>query len=176
MSTVCTARASYKKIPGLLELNSSHLQWTQDGKDGKKAPVVRVAHVEVSCTSTPLNTPQTLRGHPLTVLPLQHSFLRRRALLKCASKLASKTIAMATISRLLPPTLLQNARHSKHSSPLSSATTAPRVRRVYYNLHRQVSPLFHRPLTVPHTVLLHRRRRAHRHLVPSLSQVPEARL
>ncbi|KAI9511168.1 hypothetical protein F5148DRAFT_975611 [Russula earlei] len=45
MSTVCAARASYKKIPGLLELTSTHLQWTQDGK---KAPVVRVPHAEVS--------------------------------------------------------------------------------------------------------------------------------
>src|SRR6266849_7378743 len=119
MSTVCTARASYKKIPGLLELNSTHLQWTQDGK---KAPVVRVANAEVSCASTPLNSPLTLRGHSLTVPPLQHSFLRKRALLKCASKLASKMIAMATISRLLPPTLLQNASHSRHSSRPSSAT------------------------------------------------------
>ena len=46
MSTVCTAKASYKKIPGLLELTPTHLQWTQDGK---KAPAVRVAHSEVSC-------------------------------------------------------------------------------------------------------------------------------
>lgn len=173
MSTVCAARVSYKKIPGLLELNSSHLQWTQDGK---KAPVVSVAHAEVSCAFTPLNTPPTLQSHPLTAPSLQHSFLRKRALLKCASKLASKMIAMATISRLLPPTLLQNARHSKHSSRPSSATTAPRVRQVYYNLRRQLSPLFRRPLTVPHTVLHHRRHRAHRHLVPSLSQVPEVRL
>ncbi|KAH9058834.1 hypothetical protein EDB87DRAFT_1625613 [Lactarius vividus] len=45
MSTVCTAKASYKKIPGLLELTSTHLQWTQDGK---KAPAVHVAHAEVS--------------------------------------------------------------------------------------------------------------------------------
>ncbi|KAF8270272.1 hypothetical protein EI94DRAFT_1798336 [Lactarius quietus] len=45
MSTVCTAKASYKKLPGLLELTSTHLQWTQDGK---KAPAVRVAHLEVA--------------------------------------------------------------------------------------------------------------------------------
>jgi len=50
MSTVCAARASYKKNPGLLELTSTHLQWTQDGK---KAPAVRVAYLEVSCTSAP---------------------------------------------------------------------------------------------------------------------------
>jgi transcription initiation factor TFIIH subunit 1 len=46
MSTVCTAKASYKKLPGLLELTPTHLQWTQDGK---KAPAVRVAHLEVAC-------------------------------------------------------------------------------------------------------------------------------
>ncbi|KAI0268770.1 hypothetical protein BC834DRAFT_867143 [Gloeopeniophorella convolvens] len=45
VSTVCTARASYKKLPGLLELNATHLQWTQDGKG---APAVRVAHPEVA--------------------------------------------------------------------------------------------------------------------------------
>ncbi|KAI9442503.1 hypothetical protein H4582DRAFT_2110044 [Lactarius indigo] len=45
MSTVCTAKVSYKKLPGLLELTSTHLQWTQDGK---KAPAVHVAHTEVS--------------------------------------------------------------------------------------------------------------------------------
>ncbi|KAK7472733.1 RNA polymerase II transcription factor B subunit 1 [Stygiomarasmius scandens] len=38
-TSVCTAKASYKKISGVLELNDSHLQWTQDGK---KAPSVRV--------------------------------------------------------------------------------------------------------------------------------------
>ncbi|KAF5370570.1 hypothetical protein D9758_001928 [Tetrapyrgos nigripes] len=41
----CTAKASYKKIPGILELNDSHLQWTQDGK---KAPSVRVPHSEAA--------------------------------------------------------------------------------------------------------------------------------
>ncbi|KAJ7268740.1 hypothetical protein B0H12DRAFT_1096404 [Mycena haematopus] len=43
-TTVLTARASYKKIPGSLELNDTHLQWAQDGK----GPSVRVAHSEVA--------------------------------------------------------------------------------------------------------------------------------
>ncbi|OCH95142.1 hypothetical protein OBBRIDRAFT_823077 [Obba rivulosa] len=42
-STVCTAKTSYKKLPGLLELTSTHLQWTQDGK---KASLVKVPHSE----------------------------------------------------------------------------------------------------------------------------------
>ncbi|KAH7929824.1 hypothetical protein BV22DRAFT_1056017 [Leucogyrophana mollusca] len=44
-TTVCTAKASYKKAPGLLELTDTHLQWTQDGK---KAPSVRVAHADAT--------------------------------------------------------------------------------------------------------------------------------
>ncbi|KAJ7859719.1 hypothetical protein B0H13DRAFT_1126163 [Mycena leptocephala] len=42
--SVCTAAASYKKLPGVLELNDTHLQWAQDGK----GPSVRVAHSEVA--------------------------------------------------------------------------------------------------------------------------------
>ncbi|KAF9568021.1 hypothetical protein CPC08DRAFT_655518 [Agrocybe pediades] len=40
-TTVCTAKASCKKLPGLLELTDTHLQWTPDGK---KAPTIRVAY------------------------------------------------------------------------------------------------------------------------------------
>lgn len=47
-TTICTAKASYKKAPGLLELTNTHLQWTQDGK---KTPAVRVAHAEAFCKS-----------------------------------------------------------------------------------------------------------------------------
>ncbi|KAJ7680559.1 hypothetical protein DFH06DRAFT_1163498 [Mycena polygramma] len=43
-TSVYTAKASYKKIPGVLELNDTHLQWAQDGK----GPSVRVAHSEVA--------------------------------------------------------------------------------------------------------------------------------
>ncbi|KAF9222739.1 hypothetical protein BS17DRAFT_783312 [Gyrodon lividus] len=40
-----SAKASYKKLPGTLELTDTHLQWTQDGK---KAPSVRVPHQDAS--------------------------------------------------------------------------------------------------------------------------------
>ncbi len=43
---VCSAQASYKKLPGLLELTDSYLQWT---KAGDKAPVVKVPHAEAAC-------------------------------------------------------------------------------------------------------------------------------
>lgn len=45
-TTVCTAKASYKKTAGLLELTETHLQWTADGK---KAPSVRVAYSDAAC-------------------------------------------------------------------------------------------------------------------------------
>lgn len=59
---VCTAKASYKKTLGILELTDSHLQWTQDGK---KAPSVRVAYSDAACESTTI--PPFL--HLLTLLP-----------------------------------------------------------------------------------------------------------
>lgn len=45
-TSVCTAKASYKKTPGSLELTDTHLQWTQDGK---KAPSIRVAYSDAAC-------------------------------------------------------------------------------------------------------------------------------
>ncbi|KAG5648582.1 hypothetical protein DXG03_003193 [Asterophora parasitica] len=42
---VCTAKASYKKAAGQLELTETHLQWTQDGKS---APSVRVPYAEAA--------------------------------------------------------------------------------------------------------------------------------
>ncbi|KAG2096932.1 hypothetical protein BD769DRAFT_1677876 [Suillus cothurnatus] len=44
-TTLCSAKASYKKQPGTLELTDSHLTWTQEGK---KVPAVRVPHLEAS--------------------------------------------------------------------------------------------------------------------------------
>ncbi|RPD74246.1 hypothetical protein L226DRAFT_553368 [Lentinus tigrinus ALCF2SS1-7] len=45
---VCSAQASYKKLPGLLELTDSHLQWT---KAGEKAPAVKVPTTEAASLS-----------------------------------------------------------------------------------------------------------------------------
>lgn len=45
-SSTSTAKASYKKLSGLLELTPSHLQWTQDGK---KAPAVKIPLSDAAC-------------------------------------------------------------------------------------------------------------------------------
>ncbi|KAI0744064.1 hypothetical protein C8Q80DRAFT_1326480 [Daedaleopsis nitida] len=47
-SIVCSAQASYKKLPGLLELTDAHLQWT---KAGENAPAVKVPHAETASLS-----------------------------------------------------------------------------------------------------------------------------
>ncbi|KAH9929497.1 uncharacterized protein BXZ73DRAFT_48014 [Epithele typhae] len=47
-SLVCSAQASYKKLPGLLELTDSHLQWT---KTGDNIPAVKVVHAEAASLS-----------------------------------------------------------------------------------------------------------------------------
>ncbi|KAF9482165.1 hypothetical protein BDN70DRAFT_875466 [Pholiota conissans] len=44
-TTVCTAKASCKKLAGLLELTDTHLQWSQDGK---KAPSIRVPYSDAA--------------------------------------------------------------------------------------------------------------------------------
>ncbi|KAF5351862.1 hypothetical protein D9756_007575 [Leucocoprinus leucothites] len=42
---VCTAKVSCKKLPGLLELTDSHLQWTQEGG---RSPSIRLPRPELS--------------------------------------------------------------------------------------------------------------------------------
>ncbi|KAG7098746.1 hypothetical protein E1B28_000656 [Marasmius oreades] len=42
-TSVCTAKASYQKLPGVLELTETHLLWTQDGK---RNPLLRLARSE----------------------------------------------------------------------------------------------------------------------------------
>lgn len=43
-----SAKASYKKLSGVVQLTDTHLQWTQDGKG---APSVRVPHSQAACES-----------------------------------------------------------------------------------------------------------------------------
>ncbi|TBU56387.1 hypothetical protein BD310DRAFT_882716 [Dichomitus squalens] len=47
-SIVCSAQASYKKLPGLLELTDTHLQWT---KTGDQSPVVKFPYAEAAALS-----------------------------------------------------------------------------------------------------------------------------
>ncbi|KAM5530768.1 hypothetical protein V8D89_015575 [Ganoderma adspersum] len=47
-SLVCSAQVSYKKLPGLLELTDSHLQWT---RTGDKNPVVKFPYSEAASLS-----------------------------------------------------------------------------------------------------------------------------
>ncbi|KAF9263313.1 hypothetical protein L218DRAFT_959330 [Marasmius fiardii PR-910] len=44
-TSVCTAKASYQKLPGVLELTDTHLQWTQDGR---RNPLLRLQRSEAT--------------------------------------------------------------------------------------------------------------------------------
>ena len=72
-SLVCSTQASYKKLPGFLELTSSHLQWT---KAGDKVPAVKVPYAEASCTSQNASVKPrlTASSHP-SFLIIRHLFL-----------------------------------------------------------------------------------------------------
>lgn len=48
---VLSARTSFKKQPGLLEINASHVVWTQDGKS---VPLINVPKASTACTLTVL--------------------------------------------------------------------------------------------------------------------------
>ena len=56
---VLSARTSFKKLPGLLEINASHIVWTQDGKN---APSINVPKANTACM-----LPVLFRAPPLTL-------------------------------------------------------------------------------------------------------------
>jgi len=93
-ATVCTAKASYKKLPGLLELTGTHLQWTQDGA---KAPSIRVLYAEAACQSSSLSLK--------TLLTRFSSFLQQRRLApgQAENKAPSKQ-CRALLHIHIPPT------------------------------------------------------------------------
>lgn len=45
-TNLCQAKVSYKKVQGILELNNTHLQWTQNGQN---VPSIRVPHRQAAC-------------------------------------------------------------------------------------------------------------------------------
>lgn len=49
-ASLCTARASYKKIGGLLRLTDSHLEWTQDGKSAPSVVVPNSDATSLFCS------------------------------------------------------------------------------------------------------------------------------
>lgn len=79
MPPLCTAKVSYKKALGLLELTSTHLQWTQDGK---KAPTVRVPHAEAACQSVRV-LHAAMPTFELAILCFQRCSVAKKALAKC---------------------------------------------------------------------------------------------
>ncbi|THH30841.1 hypothetical protein EUX98_g3340 [Antrodiella citrinella] len=62
-TTSCSARASYKKLQGTLELTGQHLQWTQDGQ---KAPSVKVPKEGAAAVRLKLGLVSDETGHNFT--------------------------------------------------------------------------------------------------------------
>ncbi|KAF8070610.1 hypothetical protein FPV67DRAFT_1561376 [Lyophyllum atratum] len=99
---VCTARASYKKTAGSLELTDSHLQWTQDGRT---APSVRVPYSEL----------------PVPLFCSKEGAAQVRLKLGLLGDDAGHNFTFISPSQ----SRTQNANGSRRSSPLSSAGTEP---------------------------------------------------
>ena len=64
---VCTAKVSCKKLPGLLELTDSHLQWTQESG---RSPSIHLPRTELSCKSPKMTLFFCFRGSYITLSAL----------------------------------------------------------------------------------------------------------
>ncbi|PFH53830.1 hypothetical protein AMATHDRAFT_137016 [Amanita thiersii Skay4041] len=124
---LCTAKASYKKIPGLLELTDTHLQWTQDGK---KASSIRVPYVEFLSLFCSKEGAAQVRlklllkgdeaGHNFTFLSPQHvAYSEREKFKKELTTIISRNRSVTDIAPRPPVT----ATAGVVSAPASSAPT-----------------------------------------------------
>ncbi|KAI0048258.1 hypothetical protein FA95DRAFT_1517657 [Auriscalpium vulgare] len=112
MSTLCAARAKFKKLPGLLELTDTHLQWTQDGK---KAPTLRVPHADAAALFSSKDGKPQVRlkvalfnddeGHTFTFSAAQPVALNERETFKLElTNIVSRNRSTREASVLKPPT------------------------------------------------------------------------
>ncbi|KAI0930476.1 hypothetical protein AcW1_009147 [Taiwanofungus camphoratus] len=125
-TTLCTAKASYKKLSGLLELTNANLQWTQDGK---KAPSVRVPYAEAaSLFSSKAGAAQVKlkiglvgddAGHNFTFTAPQPVALNEREKFKVElTNIISRNRSGATTPAAKPPSI--------SVAPMSANASAPR--------------------------------------------------
>ncbi|KAI0318258.1 hypothetical protein OF83DRAFT_1057189 [Amylostereum chailletii] len=106
-STLCSARAAFKKQAGLLELTDAYLQWTLEGK---KVPSVRVPRADVSSLFSSKEGAAQVRlkiglvndeaGHTFTFISSQATALTERETFK------TELSNIITQNRATPPTTL----------------------------------------------------------------------
>ncbi|KAJ7287846.1 hypothetical protein C8J57DRAFT_1285066 [Mycena rebaudengoi] len=138
-TSVCTAKASYKKSPGLLDLNDAHLQWTQDGKS---APSVRVPHSEVAALFSSKEGAAQVRlkvalvgddtGHSFAFTsPKAHNerekFKAELTAIVTRNRSAAEVAARAPVAAAKPPGLVNVARPSLLPSSATSSSRAASV-------------------------------------------------
>ncbi|PPR05823.1 hypothetical protein CVT26_010103 [Gymnopilus dilepis] len=112
-TTVCTAKASCKKLPGLLELTDTHLQWTQDGK---KVPSIRVPYAEAaSLFCSKEGAPQVKLKISLVSDPNGHNF----------TFTSDKPIALADCAKFKQELTTIISRNKSASATLPKPSAAP---------------------------------------------------
>ncbi|OAX40366.1 hypothetical protein K503DRAFT_864674 [Rhizopogon vinicolor AM-OR11-026] len=129
-TTLCSAKASYKKQAGTLELTDSHLTWTQEGK---KAPAVRVLHSEATSLFCSKEGAAQVRlklglindeaGHNFTFTsPQAVAYIEREAFKQELTNIISR-------NRSVAPTPAQKPITSTASTPAKTPAPAPSTSR-----------------------------------------------
>ncbi|KAG0701322.1 hypothetical protein DFH29DRAFT_927275 [Suillus ampliporus] len=130
-----TAKASYKKQPGTLELNDSHLTWTQDGK---KAPAVRVPHTEATSLFCSKEGAAQVRlklglvndeaGHNFTFTsPQAVAYVERESFKQELTNIISRNRSAAPTPAPKPTPLTATGTPAKTPAPIPSTSRATSV-------------------------------------------------
>lgn len=134
-TTLCSAKASYKKQPGTLELTDSHLTWTQEGK---KAPAVRVQHSEASSLFCSKEGAAQVRlklglvndeaGHNFTFTsPSAVAYVEREAFKQELTNIISRNRSAAPTPLQKPTPLAAISTPAKTPAPIPSTSRATSV-------------------------------------------------
>ncbi|KAI1794077.1 hypothetical protein LXA43DRAFT_884194 [Ganoderma leucocontextum] len=125
-SLVCSAQASYKKLPGLLELTDSHLQWT---RSGDKAPAVKFPYADAASLSRSKAGAEQVRlkiglvsneaGHNFTFTSPQAVALAER------DKFEAELTSIIARNRAPPPSAPTTAAPTPKARPAGTPTVGP---------------------------------------------------
>ncbi|KAG2150920.1 hypothetical protein DEU56DRAFT_779121 [Suillus clintonianus] len=134
-TTLCSAKASYKKQAGTLELTDSLLTWTQEGK---KAPAVRVLHPEATSLFCSKEGAAQVRlklglvndeaGHNFTFTsPSAVAYVEREAFKQELTNIISRNRSAAPTPAQKPTPLTASSTPAKTPAPIPSTSRATSV-------------------------------------------------
>ncbi|KAF9454054.1 hypothetical protein P691DRAFT_771042 [Macrolepiota fuliginosa MF-IS2] len=136
---VCTAKVSCKKLPGLLELTDTHLQWTQEGG---KSPSIRLPRIELSSLFCSKEGAAQVRlkialftdenGHNFTFISPnarveREKFKTELTVIVGTNKAAAEAGTLAPVAATLTPAVPLTATPT-HKTPTPTASNAPTPR------------------------------------------------